>query len=632
MATVDAQVLSHNGIDYIMSSTPEQIAIAALAAKKAVTIGTANFAGEPGPYGFYANHAYAIIGYNATTDKFILYNPWGTDQPSQVTWSQLQSVTTQMCVCDTSGLTPISSVPPPTTSPKISFALAAEIGGTVTVNGSSLSGTATASFVANSGNFQTPALAALVQSLDADGSISRDDMIKILRSVSAAGAVTGAELSDLKELVSLSTAYGMPDYVQVLASDVVNGNPANATYQGQKLGNLAAGSSAAQLNNLIDKWFLGTDHPALSNLSDEPLEYRKVDGSLFPRTPSHRDELQGEPNDCYLIAALGSLADSNPLAVENMFIDNGDGTYTVRFYTGTYGDAGYYSDGGVSAGFADTNVTADYVTVDSMLPTYSNGVLACAGYGASYDNLANSLWIPLAEKAYAQWNQTGKAGPDRDGGNAYASLKGGWMAAVDAQVLGHNAIDYRSLATTPEQVAIDALAAKNAVTINTLDSLPNPGPYGLSGKHAYAIIGYDAATDKFTLYNPWGKDHPSQVTWSQLEATCGWMCVCDASGFAPIGGAAFPRSSLSRTADIAGLFSSESADEAAAQTGAAAKPSAATNASHKVFATLDYHAVVQRQRHHIASPADRAGRASLVDATLLADDLWLQDETLAALV
>ena len=54
----------------------------------------------------------------------------------------------------------------------------------------------------------------------------------------------------------------MPSYVQVLAGDVVNGNPANAHYQGAPLGNLAAGSSAAQLDDLIDKWFYGTDLPA----------------------------------------------------------------------------------------------------------------------------------------------------------------------------------------------------------------------------------------------------------------------------------------------------------------------------------------------------------------------------------
>ena len=31
----------------------------------------------------------------------------------------------------------------------------------------------------------------------------------------------------------------MPDYVRVLANDVVDGNAANATYQGASLGNLA---------------------------------------------------------------------------------------------------------------------------------------------------------------------------------------------------------------------------------------------------------------------------------------------------------------------------------------------------------------------------------------------------------
>ena len=195
------------------------------------------------------------------------------------------------------------------------------------------------------------------------------------------------------------------------------------------------------------------------------MVYRSAAGSLFPHTPSHTDEYQGELGDCYFISALGTLADSNPAAVQNMFIDNGDGTFTVRFYTGTYGTIYNYSDGSISAGFTNNIGTADYVTVDRMLPTGTTGILAYADYGASYANTANSLWIPLAEKAYAQWNQTGKEG--RDGQNAYASIQGGWMATVDAQVLGYNATDY-IMTSTSEQVAINALAAKKAVTIGTL--------------------------------------------------------------------------------------------------------------------------------------------------------------------
>ena len=306
---------------------------------------------------------------------------------------------------------------------------------TVTAKAGSLAGTATVQVT--SGNLQDAAVASLVSTLDADGSISRADMIQILRTVDAKGAINAADFSDLKKVVSEAAALNMPSYVQVLASDVVNGNAANATYQGAAMGNLAVGSSATQLANLINKWFYGTDVPTLCNTT---LVYKSTAGSLFPQTPSHTDEYQGELGDCYFISALGTLADSNPAAVENMFINNGDGTYTVRFYTGPYGTIYNYSDGSISAGFSNNAGVADYVTVNCMLPVNSNGLLAYADYCASYTNAANSLWIPLAEKAYAQWNQTGKEG--RDGTNSYASIQGGWMATVDAQVLGYNATDY----------------------------------------------------------------------------------------------------------------------------------------------------------------------------------------------
>ena len=321
--------------------------------------------------------------------------------------------------------------------------------GTVTVKSGTVTGTAAVTLQANTGKFQDPALAKLIQSLDADGSISRADMIQILRSVAAGGALSTADFSDLKQLLAQAKTYNIPAYVQALAADVVNGNAANATYQGQTLGNLSPGSSATQLTNLINKWFYGTDHPTLCNTS---LVYTATAGSLFPHTPSHTDEVQGILGDCYFISAMGTLADSNPAAVKNMFIDNGDGTFTLRFYTGTYGvNTSGYSGGAISAGFQNNQVAADYITVDRCLPAGSSGILAYADYGASVTNAANALWIPLAEKAYAQWNQTGKAG--RDNTNAYASIQGGWMATVDAQVLGYNAYDY-IMTGTSEQIAV----------------------------------------------------------------------------------------------------------------------------------------------------------------------------------
>ncbi|HET6880964.1 MAG TPA: C2 family cysteine protease, partial [Pirellulales bacterium] len=281
-------------------------------------------------------------------------------------------------------------------------------------------------------------------------------------------------------------------------------------------------------------------------LTDPSFVYKTVAGSLFPQTPSHANEFQGELGDCYFISSIGTIADSNPAAIENMIVDNGDGTYTVRFYTGTYGSAYNASNGSWSDGFVNGAGTADYVTVDAKLPTTASGMLVYADYGASATSTGNSLWIPLLEKAYAEWNQTGKEG--RNGQNSYASIEGGWMATVDAQVLGHNATDY-SMTDADKQYAISALAAHQAVTIGTAYA-----NYGLVASHAYAITGYNASTDTFTLYNPWGFDQPGQLSWSQLEATCDGFVVASTAGSTSISSsvakASFGPSSVSTMTDL----------------------------------------------------------------------------------
>jgi len=390
------------------------------------------------------------------------------------------------------------------------------------------------------GGLKDPVLASLVQKLDADGSLSRADMIQILTSVGAGGTVSATDFSDLKTILTDAAQYNMPSYVQVLAGDVINGNVANAHYQGTLLGNMAAGGSTTQLDDLVDKWFFGTDLPALT---DSSLTYMKASGSLFPVTPSNKDEFQGELGDCYFISSLGTIADSNPAAVENMFVNNGDGTFTVRFYA---------------------NGTADYVTVNSSLPTYY-GTLAYADYGFNASSAGNSLWIPLAEKAYAQWNETSKEG--RDGSNTYSSIEGGWMADVDAQILGHSATSCGVTSST-EQAMISALSAGEAVTIgtdvssNSNDTLPG----GLYGSHAYTVLNYSASTGVFTLYNPWGCDQPNTLSWSQLESTCDGFVVAITTGSAPISGANLHAPVASAVAQVAATTS-----------GAATSLSAATN-------------------------------------------------------
>jgi len=351
---------------------------------------------------------------------------------------------------------------------------------------------------------QTPSLANLVRSLYVDKCLSRADAITILRSTAQDGVVDASEFADLTSIFATSTKYVMPDYVSVLAKNVVGTNAANKSFQKASLGNLQAGSSAVVMNHLIDKWFLGVDVPEVTNPS---YSYSTVAGQLFNGTPSHLDTRQGMLGDCYLIASFGSLADSNPDAVRNMFIDNGDGTYTVRFYS-KYGN-------GQTAGIAD------YVTVNRQLPTDARGLLVYSNTG-SYANDRNlSIWIALAEKAYAQWNETGNEG--RDGTNRYGSINGGNPYYVFSQVIGYEASNY-AFSDANKQTLINVMTSRKAVVLGTNVSVSTPG---LVGCHAYMMVGYTASNDSFTLYNPWGFCNPNPLTWAQLKKDGGGFTVVD---------------------------------------------------------------------------------------------------------
>jgi hypothetical protein len=405
---------------------------------------------------------------------------------------------------------------------------------TIIARAGSLSATTTVTVVANPLGLKDAALGSLVQGLYADGSISRQDMLAIFRSERTVtnGVIGADDWSDLRTIFNSADTLNMPDYVEVLAGDVINGNRANARFQGRALGNLAVGSTAAHLGKLVSKWFLGADRPAAGG-----LVYSKVAGSLFTSAgPSHHDERQGYLGDCYLISALGAIADSSQAAIRNMFIDNGVDNrsgvhcWTVRFYV---------------------NGRADYVTVDDRLPTDGRGYLMFQGVGSSVHH-PKGLWLALAEKAYAQWNETGNEG--RDGANRYSSIEGGWMAEVDAQVLGRYAASYWLSTSSDRQALVAGLAGKMAVTIaTTVSSKPDGSlPYGLYGNHAYAVIGYNGSDKTFTLYNPWGTAQPTRaLTWAELKSVCDAFVVADPSRTKPIAAASIASAAL-RSIDFRG--------------------------------------------------------------------------------
>jgi hypothetical protein len=362
-------------------------------------------------------------------------------------------------------------------------------------------------------------LRGLITEFYADGSINREEMIELLRAAGQDNVITAAELADLRFIVSADSPFEVPKHVRGLAQNLLHNNPANLRFRGQSAGNLSPGSTGNLLNQLIDKWFFGADVPTLTSPS---LTYRFAVGNLFGDSPGLADSRQGMLGDCYFLASLVSIAEINPAAIADMFIENGDGTFTVRFFGGPLGM--FWQGGLISAGFVSGSGVADFVTVNRQLPTFSNGILAYSGYGQSALNSSTSLWLALAEKAYAQWNETGRSG--RNGTNTYAGIEGGWMTNVNAQVLGVNST-YYIVNSSSRQAMLNALAAGQAVTIGTN---PTASLGGLVGSHAYVVTGYNSSSDTFVLYNTWSTHHPTPLTWAQLQTQTSAFVVADPSG------------------------------------------------------------------------------------------------------
>ena len=338
-----------------------------------------------------------------------------------------------------------------------------------------------------------------------DGSINRNEMIGLLRDAKDNMTIDFTELSDLRNIVANAGGLGIADHVRVLTNKVVNGDIANPRAGIDNFGDLISRNDSTQMESLIGKWFLGRDRPIAANFDTNPnltksfsYDYRYVSGSLFQNGMSYLDIDQGNCGDCYFLANLAAAVLQSPTTIENMFIDNGDDTFTVRLFN---------------------NGVADYVTVDRFLPT-NGGQAAYAGWGGGWNTSAdNELWVALAEKAYAQFNQSGWIG--QDGSNSYNGLMGrpdrdginGGDAAISLSqitgLLSERGWAARSVNNVPidsrflnQQITnmIDHFNNGDMVTINT--TAPQAAS-GIVGNHVYTLIGYDGAIDQFRVFNPW---------------------------------------------------------------------------------------------------------------------------------
>lgn len=308
-----------------------------------------------------------------------------------------------------------------------------------------------------------------------------------LFSFNAIESVLKALDSGMSDVLSSSQYAGLQNYVQdigqvqgtnssvySLINSLVNGangasvdwtSPSDGTFT--RIGSLSAGTSTTQFNQLIANWFDGTNEPTSSSATH-------VDGRpLFANgTPTVNDICQGGIGDCSFLSALQTVVNTDPDFIKSMFVQNSNNTYSVRFFN---------------------NGAANWVTVDDNV----------ASGGAS---VSTSSWVAIAERASVAYEAT-----YMNDVNSYSSLPDGF--AKLQEITGDTYTSFRATYTTEEEWdSTDFSLLKRAVQNGAPAQLsswvnsqnPTTGQTNFVGAHAFAIVGFDEATNDFVLTNPWG--------------------------------------------------------------------------------------------------------------------------------
>ena len=354
-----------------------------------------------------------------------------------------------------------------------------------------------------------PGIAADVSKLMANNSLTYNAMLTILQDA-ATGGMTATKFSTLQTLASMfnqPNGVTVSSYVQQIADDVINGNSANAVWNGGSsstttLGNLSATSTQAQTNELIGKWFLGSDLPSLdvSGIGESNLNptYKASTLPLYGNsgTPSYLDVNQGYLGDCYFVAALGETALQDPNLIENMITSDGNGDYSVLFYV---------------------NGQPDYVTVNGQLPVMGGGYGWANGSTLEFAN-GPVEWVALVEKAFAELNGQSAAANygGHPTGNAYEDLNGG--TAVSLSEITDQTFNTYNLFSGESKTTLNSLmstlSADWAAGDDIILSTPNVDNGNLVGDHMYTVTGVNSSAGTISIQNPWNTAYSGSLQMS----------------------------------------------------------------------------------------------------------------------
>ncbi len=235
----------------------------------------------------------------------------------------------------------------------------------------------------------------------------------------------------------------------------------------------------------------------------EYLDYENgaafVQGSGDEHAVDPNDVAQGALGDCYLMAGMLSVARANPEAIQDLIVDNGDGTFDVTLYIR-------------SSRYASPEAVV--TTVDARLASKAAGQPIYAKTGDSTAD-QTELWPALLEKAVAQQ----KGSYDKISGGNIA--KDGFQFHGATELFTGQAEGYHRTSSMDEDDALlyiaIALDEGKPVTCDSHDMSSDAElakeatAKNVYGNHAYAPESVDLDGRTINLTNPWGSSHVSAL-------------------------------------------------------------------------------------------------------------------------
>ncbi|MDY0059699.1 MAG: C2 family cysteine protease [Myxococcota bacterium] len=258
--------------------------------------------------------------------------------------------------------------------------------------------------------------------------------------------------------------------------------------------------------------------PSAVTESVKDAKYEEVKGEAFVKGANEKAEAdpsdvkQGSLGNCYLMAGLAAIANTDPDVLKNMIKDNGDGTYTVTFYL-KENRIGVFSSGSKVS-----------ITVTNQFPM-RNGQPAFAKKGDS-GNSGPELWVMLIEKAWAvhqgsyEDSRGSKVKMDTD---IMAYMTGKKSESVYCSSTSESEMLKKMLAANEGGHPMTAgMPQKTKVSDDVTKAAEEKGLYF---NHAYTVMSVDKEGKNIILRNPWGSSDPKSMTTADVKKIFNYVTI-----------------------------------------------------------------------------------------------------------